>query len=177
MVLSKNTADYLRYFNGYSEPIRKQIEQLLKSGKLAHYFLKKHPKKHLYQSDKQLYQYANTLKNECLKNAPKLSSVKYEQQKNMVFNALGTHTFKRQQHGKKLKAQHHIAIARQLKHAPESILRALVVHELAHFKEKDHNRNFYNLCCHMEPDYFQFELDLRLFMVMLEMTDNPYISD
>ena len=176
MNLSNKTADYLRYFNGYSEPVRKQIEQLIKSGKLAHYFLKKYPEIHPYQSEKQLFQYANTLKNSYLKNAPKLSSVRYEQQKNMVFNALGTHTFKRQQHGKKLKAQHHIAIARQLKTAPESILRALVVHELAHFKEKDHNRNFYNLCCHMEPDYFQLELDLRLFIVMLEIMDNPYLS-
>jgi predicted metal-dependent hydrolase len=27
----------------------------------------------------------------------------------------------------------------------------IVVHELAHLREREHDRAFYQLCCHMEP--------------------------
>lgn len=49
------------------------------------------------------------------------------------------------------------------------LLRMLVVHELAHLKEKEHNKAFYQLCCHMEPNYHQLELDARLYMMVLEL--------
>ena len=45
----------------------------------------------------------------------------------------------------------------------------IVVHELAHLREKDHNKGFYQLCEHMEPDYHQLEFDLRLYLTHLEM--------
>lgn len=38
----------------------------------------------------------------------------------------------------------------------------IVVHELAHLKESDHNKAFYRLCEFMQPGYHQFEFDLRL---------------
>jgi hypothetical protein len=47
---------------------------------------------------------------------------------------------------------------------PLPILRMVVVHELAHLREKDHNKAFYQLCQYMEPQYHQLELDLRLFL-------------
>ncbi len=47
---------------------------------------------------------------------------------------------------------------------PEPLLKALVVHELAHFKEKDHNKAFYKLCCYMEPYYHQLELDFKVIL-------------
>nr|WP_301280424.1 hypothetical protein [Chromobacterium subtsugae] len=31
-------------------------------------------------------------------------------------------------------------------------------------KERDHDRAFYQLCCHMLPDYHQLEFDLRLWL-------------
>ncbi|HYG06232.1 MAG TPA: YgjP-like metallopeptidase domain-containing protein, partial [Stenotrophomonas sp.] len=43
------------------------------------------------------------------------------------------------------------------------------VHELAHLKESDHNKAFYQLCLHMEPDYHQLEFDLRLYLTQLEV--------
>jgi len=42
----------------------------------------------------------------------------------------------------------------------------VVVHELAHLREKDHNKAFYQLCQHMEADYHQLELHLRLFLTL-----------
>ena len=49
---------------------------------------------------------------------------------------------------------------------PEPLLRMVVVHELAHLREKEHCKAFYQLCQHMEPDYHQLELDLRLFLTL-----------
>jgi len=47
---------------------------------------------------------------------------------------------------------------------PEPMLRMIVVHELAHLREKEHNKAFYKLCEFMEPDYHQIEFDLRLYL-------------
>lgn len=44
----------------------------------------------------------------------------------------------------------------------------IVVHELAHLKEMDHNKAFYQLCEYMAPDYHRLELDLRLYLTWLE---------
>ena len=44
----------------------------------------------------------------------------------------------------------------------------IVVHELAHLKEPEHNKAFYQLCTHMAPDYHQLEFDLRLYLTHLE---------
>ena len=44
----------------------------------------------------------------------------------------------------------------------------IVVHELAHMKERDHDKAFYALCRHMEPEYHQFEFDLRLYLTHLD---------
>ncbi len=45
----------------------------------------------------------------------------------------------------------------------------IVVHELAHLKEKEHNKAFYQLCCHMEPQYHQLEFDTRLWLTHLSL--------
>ncbi len=69
-----------------------------------------------------------------------------------------------------MKAKNEIRIASMFRDAPEPFLRMLVVHELAHLKEKDHNKAFYALCCHMEPDYHQLEFDARLYLTHMEMS-------
>jgi predicted metal-dependent hydrolase len=51
----------------------------------------------------------------------------------------------------------------------------IVVHELAHLKEKEHNKAFYSLCEHMEPDYHQLEFDLRLYLTHLELIGPLYL--
>ena len=48
--------------------------------------------------------------------------------------------------------------------APQWVARYVVVHELAHLKEKAHDKAFYALCTYMEPDYHQLEFDLRLLL-------------
>ena len=70
--------------------------------------------------------------------------------------------------GKKLKSTNSIKISSFFKRAPEPFLRMIVVHELAHFKEKDHNKQFYNLCKHMISDYHQLEFDTRVYLTHLD---------
>ena len=51
---------------------------------------------------------------------------------------------------------------------PEPLLRMIVVHELAHLKERSHDKAFYALCRHMEPAYHQLEFDARLWLTAIE---------
>ena len=44
----------------------------------------------------------------------------------------------------------------------------IVVHELAHLKQREHDKAFYQLCTHMAPDYHQLEFDLRLYLTQLD---------
>ena len=57
--------------------------------------------------------------------------------------------------------------------APPEFLRMIVVHELAHLKEPEHDKAFYQLCCHMAPDYAQLELDVRLYLTHLDAAGAP----
>ena len=45
----------------------------------------------------------------------------------------------------------------------------IVVHELAHLKEKEHDKAFYKLCVSMEPAYHQYEFDLRLYLTHVDL--------
>ena len=60
-------------------------------------------------------------------------------------------------------------MAAVFKDGPPEFLRMIVVHELAHLKEADHDKAFYRLCEHMEPRYHQFEFDARLFPARREL--------
>ncbi|MCL8395062.1 M48 metallopeptidase family protein, partial [Pseudomonas aeruginosa] len=79
----------------------------------------------------------------------------------------GTHTAISRVHGNRLKASREIRIAAVFRQAPAAFLRMIVVQELAHLKEADHNKAFYQLCQHMEPDYLQLEFDTRLYLTEL----------
>lgn len=104
-----------------------------------------------------------------MKKTPPISKVIYDGKIHLINNALGLHSYVAKNHGGKIKSKNEIRIASVFKNAPEPLLRMLVVHELAHIKEKEHDKAFYQLCCHMEPDYHQLELDARLFMMYLDL--------
>jgi hypothetical protein len=63
-------------------------------------------------------------------------------------------------------------VASLFKDAAPEFLRMIVVHELAHMKHADHDRDFYKLCTYMEPDYPQLELDLRLQLTVQDWKSN-----
>ncbi|NGN97049.1 M48 family metallopeptidase [Grimontia sp. S25] len=158
----------LRYLGGYPENLIEQVSRLIETGKLGAWLEQRYPNKHNIKSEKALYDYVQEIKNQYLKKSSPISKVAYDGKIHVVNNALGLHSFVSRAHGGKLKAKNEIRIASMFKDAPEPFLRMLVVHELAHLKEKDHNKAFYQLCCHMEPDYHQLEFDTRLYLIHLE---------
>ena len=159
----------LRYIHGYPENLVQQIESLIVSDQFINWFTQRYPDNHQIKSEKALFDYAIGIKNRYLKKSSPLSKVIYDANIHLINNALGLHTFVSRAHGGKYKSKNEIRIASVFKQAPEPLLRMLVVHELAHLKEKQHNKAFYSLCCHMEPEYHQLEFDARLFMIAKEL--------
>ncbi len=159
----------LKYIQGYPPHLVEQVAQLIESGKLVAWFEQRYPERHVIQSEKALFDFTMALKNQYMKKTAPLSKVVYDGKIHLINNALGLHSYVSRLHGSKLKAKNEIRIASVFKQAPEPLLRMLVVHELAHLKEKEHNKAFYQLCCHMEPNYHQLELDARLFMIVTEL--------
>ncbi len=104
-----------------------------------------------------------------MKKVAPLSKVIYDGKINVIHNALGTHHFISRVQGSKLKSKNEIRIASMFKSVPEEFLQMIVVHELAHFKEKEHNKAFYKLCEYMQPSYHQVEFDLRLYLTYKDM--------
>jgi hypothetical protein len=87
-------------------------------------------------------------------------------------HALGLHTSISRVQGGKLKAKKEIRIASLFREAAPEFLKMIVVHELAHLKESDHNKAFYRLCEFMQPGYHQIEFDLRLYLTYRDLTKN-----
>ncbi|QOY54785.1 M48 family metallopeptidase [Candidatus Sulfurimonas marisnigri] len=161
--------DSLKYINHYSEDTKKQVHELIKQDKLTHHLLKKYPNSHVKKTDKALFSYLNDLKNTHMKKVAPLSKVLYDGKINVIHNALGTHHFVSRVQGSKLKSKNEIRIASMFKSVPEEFLQMIAVHELAHFKEKEHNKAFYKLCEYMQPNYHQVEFDLRLYLTQIDI--------
>jgi UTP pyrophosphatase len=164
----------LDYLKGYPEDLIKQIQALIDQDKLGQYLLKKYPQSHELKSDKSLYDLAMDLKSRYLRKSGPLSKVLYDNKISLKQQALGLHSYVSRVQGKKLKAKNEIRIASVLKNVPLELLRVILVHELAHLKEKEHNKAFYKLCTHMEAAYFQLEFDLRVYLTYYDMKGSLY---
>ncbi|WP_435274190.1 YgjP-like metallopeptidase domain-containing protein [Psychrobium sp. nBUS_13] len=164
----------LKYLTGYPPQIRDQVSSLIEQKKLKAYLLARYPECHHLTTDKSLYQYTQQLKSQFIKKSSPLSKVIYDDKIHAVNHALGTHSFVSRVQGNKLKAKNEIRIARMFKQAPIEFLSMIVAHELAHIKEKEHNKAFYKLCQHIEPNYFQLELDCRLYLTQVEFFSEIY---
>jgi predicted metal-dependent hydrolase len=164
----------LRYISTYPQQVKDQVLQLLERDKLAEYLLTKYPTTHQFVNDKALREYAVSIKNQYIKKSSPLSQVIYDPKIHVIKNALGLHTFVSRVQGNKLKSKNEIRISDVFRKSPEPFLRMIVVHELAHLKEKGHNKAFYKLCCHMSGDYHQLELDMRLYLTQLALNGEIY---
>lgn len=158
----------LPYLQGYPPEWLERVRALLNAGRLLDTVLARHPQTHTVRSESALYDYVTALKARHLKSAPPIAKVAYDPRLQVLRNALGTHTAVSRVQGGRLKAKREIRIAARFKEAPADFLRMIVVHELAHLKEREHDRAFYALCLHMEPDYHALELDLRLWLTALD---------
>ncbi len=141
---------------------------MLDGGRIAPWLLQKYPTGHGVRTDRALYDYVQALKYEHLRGAETLSKVAFDSKLQIVQHALGTHTTVSRVQGSKLKAKREIRIASLFKDGPAEFLKMIVVHELAHLRERAHDKPFYQLCAYMEPGYHQLEFELRLYLTHLD---------
>ncbi len=156
------------YLAGYPAELSAQVRLLIEQDRLGAVLRTRYPQVHAIRTDKALYDYAQALKTAYLRNAGPLNLVAYDSNLQLLTQALGMHTRVARVQGHKLKAKREIRVASLFREAPPEFLRMIVVHELAHLKEREHGKAFYQLCQHMEPDYHQFEFDLRAYLCHLD---------
>lgn len=154
----------LKYLQHYPQHLQAQIKALQDKNMLGQYLTDRYPNMHLHQSDKALFHFCHEIKQNFMRSAPSLDKVHYDNRLTIEHHALGLNTAISRVQGGKLKAKKEIRIASFFKSAPLAFLRMIVVHELAHLKESDHNKAFYKLCQHMEPNYHQIEFDCRVYL-------------
>jgi predicted metal-dependent hydrolase len=164
----------LPYLTGYAPEIVEQVRQLLAEEKLGAWLLARYPETHQYRNEKALYEYAVELKNRYMRQAPALSKVVYDPRLHALHNALGIHRKTSRIHGSRLSTRNEIRVATVFRKAPLPFLDMILIHELAHFKETEHNRAFYQLCRHMAADYDQLELDARLYLTYKDCVGELY---
>ncbi|MBB2486470.1 M48 family metallopeptidase [Mitsuaria sp. WAJ17] len=167
----------LKYLAGYPATLQDQVRQMIDAGRLGDYLSARYAEPHTVQSDRALFEYTQALKQRHLRNAAPLDKVCYDSKLKVIQHALGTHTRSTRVQGSQLKSRREIRIASLFREAPADFLKMIVVHELAHLKELEHNKAFYQLCQHMEPRYGQLELDLRLYLTWRELPAAPALAE
>jgi len=164
----------LTYIAHYPEHLKEQIRRLITEEKLGKYLLSKYPTTHNLTSDKALYTYTMELKSTYLRKSEPITKVLYDGKINDINDALGLHRITIKNHGGRLRSKSEIRVATLFKSSPEPFLKMICVHELAHLKEREHNKAFYALCENMEPNYHQLEFDVRLYLTHLDLFGKLY---
>lgn len=159
----------LRYFNAYPAATQAQVRELIDNDRLGAYLQRRYPQRHEIRSDRALYEYTIGLKQQYLRSAAAPHKVVYQNKMDVLRKVLGLHTTISRVQGGQLRSKQEIRIASLFKDAPPEFLEMVVVHELAHLKESEHNKAFYQLCRYMLPDYHQIEFDLRLYLAYREL--------
>ncbi|MDB5840641.1 MAG: family peptidase [Herminiimonas sp.] len=158
----------MKYLMGYPDDLRRQAQKLVDENRLGAVLLERYATPHDIRTDKALYQYVAGLKNAFIRNGEPISKVVFDSKIQVIRDALGLHTTISRVQGNKLKAKREISVSSLFKNVPIEFLKMIAVHELAHLKERDHDKAFYKLCTYMEPRYHQYELDLRLYLTHLD---------
>ena len=164
------------YLGGYPLQLQERALSLLEGGELGEHLLRRYPLEscHEYRSDSQLWTYTQALKRRFMKSAPPLSKVSYDPKLRAAQRALGIHVNAARVQGGKLRAKREIKVDQLFRVAPLPFLNMIIAHELAHLREREHNRAFYQLCEHIESDYHQLEFDLRLYLLYREQRGDLY---
>ena len=158
----------LKYLDGYAPAVQAHVRDLLAQDRLGDYLHNRYGEAHDVRNDKALHLLAVEMKDRFMRNTAPLNKVIYDSKLQVLSHALGTHTRVSRVQGHRLKASREIRVATVFREAPAEFLKMILVHELAHLKEGDHNKAFYQLCTHMVPKYHQLEFDLRLYLTFLE---------
>ncbi|MGC3965779.1 MAG: M48 family metallopeptidase [Rhodocyclaceae bacterium] len=161
--------DRLKYLSAYSPTLQDKVRALIAGGKLGDYLNERYPGRHDVRTDRALYDYVADLKQRHLRSAPAIDKVHYDSRLDVEHHALGLHTAISRVQGGRLKAKKEIRIATVFREAAPEFLLMITAHELAHLKERDHNKAFYRLCESIAPGYHQIEFDLRLYLTWREL--------
>ncbi len=161
----------LKYLAGYPAETLASVRRLIAQGRLSEHLASRYPERHEVRSDKALFDYTLALKNRYLRNGEPVTKVLYDNNLTLLMNTLGTHSNVPRVQGRRIKSKREIRVATLFRDAPAEFLKMIVVHELAHLREREHDKAFYQLCTHMEPDYHQLEFDLRLYLTQLEQQE------
>lgn len=172
--MSSKPSTVQKYLANYPLNIVQDVQRLTDEDKLADYLRQRHPHPHTIYKDTDLREYVIALKNKHMRKSAPLSKVIYDSKLHVVHNALGLHSYVSRIQASKLKAKNELRVSAVFKKASEALLNMIVVHELAHLKEKEHNKSFYRLCLHMLPNYHQLEFEMRLLLIQLELGGSIY---
>jgi hypothetical protein len=162
--LNPPTDPALPFLGGYPEHLLVPVRRALAEGTLGEHLARRYPQAHTIRSDTLLYERAAALKQRHLRHAGPLARVAFDNRLQLDHRALGTLTSVSRVQGGRLKAKREIRISAVFKEAPAEMLEMILVHELAHLKEREHDKAFYALCEHMLPGYHQIEFDTRLYL-------------
>ncbi len=160
----------LKYLTGYPDHLQARARELIEEGRLGAILAGRYGQNHDVRSDGQLRDYVQALKDRHLRKSVPLGKVIYDGKLQVMKHALGTHTAISRVQGDRLRASREIRIAAVFRDAPAEFLKMIVVHELAHLREFEHTKSFYQLCTHMASDYHQLEFDLRLYLTHLDLS-------
>ena len=155
--------DPLKYLQAYPASLQDQVRQLIAENRLGEYLERRYPGRHDVQSDKALYAYTMNLKQEHLRNAP--AWTRCSTTTSSTWSSVPSACTPRSRGCRAASSRRRRKSAwLPVQDAAPEFLRMIVVHELAHLKESEHNKAFYQLCQYMLPDYHQLEFDLRVYL-------------
>lgn len=163
----------MKYLEHYPQELKDKVKLLIDNKTLGEYITNKYETSHNINNDKLLYEYTMNYKNKYFKKF-NLKKVIFDGQIRNINEALGLHVYKTSIQGNKLKTQNQIKIANTFKNVPEEFLQMIIVHELCHLKERNHDKAFYSLCKYILPSYAQYEFDFRLYLTHLETFGKLY---
>ena len=155
----------LSFLDSYSKKIQNKIRTLIEDNELEDYIKDQYPENHNIKTDKALFSYAQEIRKKHMKKARPAHKVVFDEGDDNVYNALGDNINEKILADNGHKVKNVIRISSLFKDAPAELFHMVVVHELAHLKEREHSKNFFRLCEHMDPDYEQHEFDLRLYLI------------
>jgi predicted metal-dependent hydrolase len=161
----------LPYLSDYPPELVAQVRELISTRRLGRWLADRYPERAVITNDGALYQYVMALKNQHLKTAAPLRRICFDDKLSTLHRSLGQHAYVTRVQGRNLKSYNELRIASVFKETAPQFLKMVVVHELAHLREREHNKAFYQLCCRMESNYFEYEFGLRLYLTQRELDD------
>jgi hypothetical protein len=159
----------LKYLENYPDNIKEAVKRLIEKKELGLYLKNKYPDINIYNKDKDLYLLSKKIKDKHMKKQKLPERIIYDNKIELENYALGLHSYIPKKQGKKIKMTNEIKISSRFKKLPFEFMENVLVHELCHLKEKEHNKAFYNLCQSIRPNYFQVDLDIRIYLTYKEI--------